>query len=165
MAGETDVEDGGTDVLVLHDIYHAGYQRTSLPSKGTTGLEDNLQPRIALMESLHETNQALNVVVLARNQMTTTKVDPLNLREPLRELLFDMLQRALKDVAATLTMTMAMETLDIAGQRVRQFVGRNTKAGAWSTGIVEQRLYLRILRIDAQSQRARSCPFMEPLIL
>ena len=165
VAGEADVEDGSTDAFVLHNIHHAGYQRTRLPGKGTTWLEDNLQPRIALVKSIHETYQPLNVVVLACHQMATTEVNPLQLREPLRELLLDMLQRALKDIAATLAMAMAMEALDVVGQLFRQLVGRNTKASTWRTGVVEQRLYLGIFGIDAQAQRALPCPLVETLIL
>ena len=142
VAGKADIEDSGADALVLYDVHYATDQWTCLPGKGTTGFEDDFQPRIALVETLHEAHQSLNVVVLSRHQVTTTEVYPLQLWEPLRKLLFDMLQRTLKDIRATLTMTMTMEALDIAGQLLRQLVGRNAKAGTWCTRIVEQRLYL-----------------------
>ena len=165
VAGEADVEDGGADALVLYDVNHAADQRTGLPGKGAAWFEDNLQVGIALMETLHETHQSLDVVVLARHQMATAEVNPLYLREPLRKLLLNMLQRALKDVGAALTMTMAMEATNVAGQLLWQLVGSDAKAGAWGTRVVEQCLYLRIFGIDAQAQRALPCPLVETLIL
>ena len=98
VTSEADIENSSTNTLILYNIYYTTYQWTRLPSKGTTWFEDNLQMRIALMEILHETNQSLYVVVLTGDQMTTTKVNPLQLWEPLRELLFDMLQRTLKNI-------------------------------------------------------------------
>ena len=165
VAGEADVEDGGADALVLYDVDHAADQRSGLPGKGAAWFEDNLQVGIALMETLHETHQSLDVVVLARHQMSTAEVNPLYLWEPLAELLLNMLQGALKDVGAALTVTMAMEATDVAGQLLWQLVGSNAKAGAWGTRVVEQRLYLRILGIDAQAQRTLPCPLVETLIL
>ena len=97
--------------------------------------------------------------------MTTAKVDPLQLREPEGKLLLNVLQGALEDIGTTLAMAMAMETLDVLGQLLGQLVGHHTKTGAGSTGIVQQRTHLGILRIDAQSYRALPCPLMEPFIL
>ena len=124
VAGEADVEDGGADALVLYDVDHAADQRSCLPGKGAAWFEDNLQVGIALMETLHETHQSLDVVVLARHQMSTAEVNPLYLWEPLRELLLYMLQRTLKDVGAALTVAMAMEAANVDGQLRRQLVGR-----------------------------------------
>ena len=74
--------------------------------------------------------------------MTTTKVDPLQLREPLGEFLFNMLQAPFEDVCPTLAMTMTMEAADVSGQLFGQLVGRDAKAGAWGTGIIQEGAHL-----------------------
>ena len=165
VASEAHIKDSRADTLVLDDVNNAGHQWTRLPRKGAAGFEDDLQVGIALVETLHQSHQSLDVVVLARDEVTTAKVDPLQLREPAGKLLLNVLQGALEDIGTALTMAMAMETLDVLGQMLGQLVGHHTKTGAGSTGIVQQRTHLGILRIDAQSYRALPCPLMEPFIL
>ena len=63
VAGETYVEDGRLDAVVLHDIYYLRDERPRLPSKGTAGLKDDAQVRIALVQSLEQADEVLDVVV------------------------------------------------------------------------------------------------------
>ena len=52
VAGKTGVDNRSLDTFIFYHIYYLSYQRTGLPSKGTTRLQDNLQMRITGMKSL-----------------------------------------------------------------------------------------------------------------
>ena len=142
MTGETDIEDSRTYAFILNDIDDMRHQRSRLPGKGAAWFQNNLQPGVALVEALHQTDEPFYVVVLTRHQMSAAEIDPFELGEPFGELLLDMGQRPLKHICPTLAMTMTMKTADILRQRLRQFVGRYPKTGAWSTRIIEQRAHL-----------------------
>ena len=52
VAGEADIENSGLDAFVLDNIDHMAHQRSCLPGEGAAWLEDDLQPGIALVQSL-----------------------------------------------------------------------------------------------------------------
>ena len=95
VAGEAHIEDGSTDALVFHDVHHVAHQRTCLPGKGATRFEDNLQPGVALVQSLKYADEQFYVVVLARHQVSSTKVKPFQLWEPFSKVFLDVHQRTL----------------------------------------------------------------------
>ena len=68
-----------------------------------------------------------SVVITARHQMTSTKIEPLDLREPPGELVFKMRQRSFQRIGIVLAMAMEMEALDAFGKFVREVVGQDTK--------------------------------------
>ena len=135
VAGEADIKDSSLNALVLHHIHYVRNEWPSLPGKGTSRLKYHLQPRIALVEFLHQ-----------RDEQTG---NPLQLREPPRELSFDMRQRALEHVCPTLAMAVTMEALDILRQLLWQLVGRDTEPCTRGTGVIEQRFHLGIFGIHA----------------
>lgn len=58
--------------------------------KGTTRFHDNFKMRITLMKSLYYINKVFHIIILPGHQMTSTEIDPFQLRKPRREFLFDM---------------------------------------------------------------------------
>ena len=149
VTGEAHVENSRADALVLDDIHYAANKRPRLPSKGTAGFEHHLKVRPALMEMLHGGNKQIYVVVLAGNKMPSTEVYPLYLGEPWRKLLFDMRQGTAEHICSTLAVAVAMKSADVGRQPLGQLIDSNSKACAWSTGVVKQCAHLRILGIDA----------------
>ena len=92
VAGERHIEYGGTDAVVFYDIDDAGHQRACLPSKGRTRFENNLQIGIAATKVLYQRYEQVDVVALACHQMTASEIEPLELWQPLAELLFHVAQ-------------------------------------------------------------------------
>ena len=165
MAGKTDVEDSRTDAFVLHDIHDMRYQRSRLPGEGTAGFQNHLQPGIAATEILHHGDEQFHIIVLACHQMAAAEVDPFQLREPSGKFLLDTNERPLEHIRPTLAVAMAMEAFDIVGQLLRQLVGRHAESCAWRTGVIQQGLHLRVLRIDTKSDGHPLRPLMIALIL
>ena len=141
VAGEADIEDGRSDALVLYNVNNTRYQRARLPGKGTAGLEDDTQVRIAFVETLHNAHKTLDVIVGSRHQMTAPEVYPLNLRKPAREFFLDVLEGALKDIGTALAMAVAMKAPYVGGERAGQLVGTDTEARTGGTWIIEQRAH------------------------
>ena len=88
------------------------------------------------MEFLHHTDKQFYIVIFARNQMSSTEINPFQLRKPMRKLFFYMLKRALEHVCPTLTVAMAMKASDITRQRLGQFIRSNTKTCTWCARII-----------------------------
>ena len=65
------------------------------------------------MKILKGVNKKLYIIVLAGHEMTATKVYPFEFREPRRELIYNMYERAREYICTTFTMTVDMETIDI----------------------------------------------------
>ena len=89
--------------MVLHDIHHRGGEVTRLPAKGTTGLKDEVQVRMALTEGTQYADQMLDIVVTTRHQVPTAHIEPLEAREEVPEVLLDDLQRLLQVLRRPLT--------------------------------------------------------------
>ena len=106
-----------------------------------------------------------NIVVFTRHQVTTTEIEPLQLREPAGKLLFNMYECAFQHIGTTFAMTMAMEPFYVGRQLVRQLVGSNAKTGTWGAGVIEHRAHLGVLGINAQPDGTLPSPFVEPLVL
>ena len=165
VASKTDVENGRTYALVLDNINDMTYQRSCLPCEGAARFQNDVQPGIALMQSAEDTDEQFNVVVTPCHEVTATQVEPFQLWEPTREMLFDVYQRALQHVGTALAVAMTVESFDVRGQYFRQLVGSDTKASSWCTRIVEQRAHLTIFRVNTQTQRASCSTLMETVVL
>ena len=154
VAGEADVEDGGFDAVVLHDINYGGHEGACLPGEGTAGFEDHAEVWPAGVEVLQGADEELDVITLARHEMSTAEVDPLELGEPGGELINNMYERAREGIGTTLAMAVDMETLDGSGEVVGrwQVLGQNAKARAWGAGVIEFGLYLAVLGVDAEAE-------------
>ena len=94
------------------------------------------------MEILHHLDQQFGVVFLVGHQMASAEVDPFQLREPCRELVFDMCQGVLELFGSALAMAMAMEALDVGRQLLRQLISGDTEARARCTRVIDQDFYL-----------------------
>ena len=151
VASKADVKDSGLDPTVFYDIHHLGREHSRLPSKSRSRLQDDVQIRIALVKSSQQTYQVGHIIILARHQMATTEVQPLQFRKPVSELLFQVLQRMLQCVGGGFSVAMAMEALDAFRQFFRQLLCQEAETCPWSAGIVKVGLYLRVLRIDAHT--------------
>jgi len=116
VTGEADVEDGCLDSVVFHDVNNAGYEGTGLPGKSAAGFQYHLKVRPSGVEVTQGLNQEFNIVVLAGHQMAAAKVYPLELREPWRELIYNMYERARESLGAALAVAVDMETFDILGE-------------------------------------------------
>ncbi len=90
MTGKTGIDDSCPDTFILNHIYYLSYKRPGLPPKGTTRFHDNFKMRITLMKSLYYINKVFHIIILPGHQMTSTEIDPFQLRKPRREFLFDM---------------------------------------------------------------------------
>ena len=92
--------------------------------------------------------------------MATAKVYPLELREPWRELIYNMYERARESFGAALAVTVDMEAFDVLGEvgGRRQVTGQYTKTGSWGAGIVEFCFDLAVFGVDAQSERPAPFP-------
>ena len=90
VAGETGIDDGSLDAVILHNVHNLRHEWTRLPGKGAAWFKDDFQMRIAYMKILQGLDEQFHIVVLACHQMPTSKVNPFDLRKPLRELLYDM---------------------------------------------------------------------------
>ena len=118
------------------------------------------------MEVLQCFDEQLHIIVLASHQVSTPKVNPLQLRKPPRELLFNMHQCPCKNIATRLTMAMNMEPLHILRQSVGQIPCQHSKPRPRRTRIVQLRLYLAIFRINTQPHRSHPLHLRcKPLIL
>ena len=83
--------------------------------------------------------------------MTTTQIEPLDLRKPPAKFLFQMNECVLESLSAALTMTMTMETFHSCRKRIGQLASKYTETASWSTGIIELGLYLTIFGIDTKA--------------
>lgn len=151
VAGERDIENGGLNAVVLDDIDDLRHKRPCLPGEGAARLEDDMQVGIATMQALQDMNKVFNVIVLARHQMSATKIKPFELWEPLAELRFKVLQCMLQSRGGTFAMTMTMETLDTGWQYLGQLLRKDTKATTRGTGIVKLGLYLAVFWVYTKS--------------
>ena len=94
------------------------------------------------MEALEQAYQTVHIVVGTGHEVSTSKVDPRQLREPRSKPLLDVRQRALKHVCPTLAMAMAMKSAHRGRQLLGQVFGHHAKAGTGRTGIVQFGLHL-----------------------
>ena len=101
--------------------------------------------------------------------MSAAEVNPFYLLEPSGELLLDMSECAYEHVRTVLAMAMAVETIYLLGQLLRQLVCAHSEACARRARVVYVGLNLRILRIDAQSETdfrvLLACSFVQTLVL
>ena len=79
------------------------------------------------MKLLQRAHEQLHVIILARHQVATTKVNPLQLTEPAREFLLNMRQRAHKHIAARLAVAMNVEALHVGRQLTGQILRQDAK--------------------------------------
>ena len=111
-----------------------------------------------------------NVIAFSRHQVSSAKVQPLQLREPTPELRFKMLQRVLQCRSRTLAMAMAMEALDAFRQNVRQLLRKHTEPAARGARVVKFCLYFTVFGVDTKPVRHKMLGEMghfwqQPLIL
>ena len=100
VTGEAGIDDCGLDASILHDVHHLSHEWSGLPRKGTAWFQDDSQMWIAGMEVLQGFDKQFHIVILTCHQMPTTEINPLELRKPFRELLFNMLQCTCKHITA-----------------------------------------------------------------
>jgi hypothetical protein len=113
------------------------------------------------MEVTECADKQLHIIALAGHEMSSAEVNPLELREPGRELIYNMYERARESVGAALTMTMDMKTFDGFGEFTgrREVLGQDAEAGTGSTGVIQLCLYLTVLWIHTQAEgRSRPTP-------
>lgn len=115
------------------------------------------------MEVTECADEEFHIIALAGHEMSSAEVNPLELREPGRELIYNMYERARESVGAALTMTMDMKTFDGFGEFAgrREVLGQDAEAGTWGAGIVEFCLYLAVFGVNAQAE-GRSSPTPRP---
>mgnify|MGYP000950806568 CR=1 FL=1 len=90
MTGKAHIKNGSTDTTTYYNIYYFRNQYTGLPSKGRTWFKDNTQMRITSTQIFQQLNKMLHVIIFTRHQMTTSQIQPLDLRKPAREFFFQM---------------------------------------------------------------------------
>ena len=90
VAGKRDIEDGGTDAVIGHDVHDARNQRPCLPPERRTGFEDDAEPRIPLVQAFEQGYEVFDVIVTTGHQMATAQVEPLDLLEPSAKLSLQM---------------------------------------------------------------------------
>ena len=155
MTSETHVEYSCSYAMVLHYIDHLTHKRPRLPSKSATWLQDDMKMRITSVKVLQDANKQRCVVIVTCHEVATTKINPLQLREPLRKTLLNMCQRALEHIRTALAKGAAMEAFDGRRQLLRQLRIEHAKASARRTRIIKHRLHLAIFRIDTHAQANR----------
>ena len=111
VAGEGDIKDGSFDAVILHNIDDTGHEGACLPGKGTAGFKNHAQMGEAAMEILQGADKQFHIVVLSGHEVSAAEVDPFELREPRRELIYNMYERARESLGSTLTMAMDVEAL------------------------------------------------------
>jgi len=91
------------------------------------------------------------VIIGTCHQVTSTQIQPFQLRKPATEFFLDMLERAFQLVGIRLTMTMTVETFNTFGQLLRKQVGRYTETCTRRTRVIELYFHLRIFGIDTDA--------------
>ena len=89
MACERCIDDGGLDSGILHDVEHRCLQITRLPRERAPGLNDDLQPRMTLLQPLYDLHEMVEIISFASDEMPTPHIEPFHLIEIWAELLFE----------------------------------------------------------------------------
>lgn len=160
VAGEADVEDGGADAVVLHDVDYAGHEGACLPGEGTAGFEYHAQVWPSGVEVAQGLDEQLHVVVLAGHEVASAEVDPFQTGKPGGELINYMYERARESLGGALAMAVDVESFDFLREVVGrgEVAGEDSEAGAWGAGVVELSLYLAVLGVDAEAKRPTPNP-------
>ena len=112
VTGKTYVQNGCTYTTALHDVYYPTDERSRLPGKSGTGLQDKMQMGIPRLQALQQTDEMFHIIVLPSHQMPAPQIEPFQLRETTGEFLLQMLKRMFKLIGNALTMTMTMKSFD-----------------------------------------------------
>ena len=154
VAGEADVKDGGSDSMVLDDVYDTGHERAGLPGKGAARFENHAEVRPAGVKVTQCLDEELNVVVLAGHEMTSAEVDPLEPGEPWGEFFYNMFECACECFCAALAVAVDVEAFDIGGEGFGsgEVCSEDSEAGTWRAGVVEFGFYLAVFGIDAEAE-------------
>ena len=94
VAGERYVQHQRVHPSVSDDVFYGGDQATSVPRKGTARLEYDAQMRIARLEVQEKADEFVHIVILVRNQVPSSHVEPLDMGKELPESFLHSLKRA-----------------------------------------------------------------------
>ena len=95
----------------------------------------------------------LHVVILTGHQMTTSHIQPLDVRQETAKTPLHLGQRPLQIIGSGLAQGMEVQPLDTLRQRVSQQVAGHPHPGTRGTRIIQVRLHVRVFRIDPQPTR------------
>ena len=91
----------------------------------------------------------LGVVSSTGHEVTTTHINPFDLRKPWLKALFDYAECVFEVVRCRFAKCVKVESFDASRELCRELVADDTKARTWRTWVVEVGLYIGIFGVDA----------------
>lgn len=154
VRGRRGVEDRDVHAVV-HHVEHAGDQHAGAERDRLAGLEVDLDVPLAA-ELVDQPDQAVAVVVGARDVVSAAEVDPVHLRDVLAELELERRERALERVAVDLAQGVEVQAVDAVEVLGREVLARRAQPRARPGGIVERDVDLLVLVVDPEAARDRA---------
>lgn len=136
VTGKRSIEDGCANAMIFDYIDNGSNQCTGAPSECATGLHDKMEMRMSSTEVLKDCNKVLCIILLSCHEMTTAHVEPLDLREPFAESLFDDGKGAFEVEGSRFAKGVEVKSLDTLREVVGEVVGNDTKSRSGSTRVV-----------------------------